>query len=1008
MLRRSCVLVALVAVSLSQFSAQPPARAAIVATGDVLPTNPAGWTISTDAYIGKTANGRLTVDSGTSLWSDEAYIGYENDANGTVIIDGTGSTWTIGGFWFHIGHHGMGTLVIRNGANVSSRYCDLGQWSGSTGTVNIEGSDSTWTVTGSFGPRIGGAGNGVVNVLDGGKLITDGASVGGSASATGTVKVHGEGSAWTSASWLRVGSGGTGSLEISGRGTVNSELCTIGSTSDSTGLVAVDGVGSTLTNSSNLVIGDAGNGTLDIRGGGEVTVGSATYVARGTTGSGLIRFGAGGGTLTTKTLFVASTALEGTGTIHTRGLVTDINLVFDSAESLRGTIVLNNSPAQNVTVDLDLASDPATNEDLGVGWAGQGSLAIRNGVVVTSKAGYLGYKSGSSGTATIDGPGTLWNCGAMDVGRDGTGTLTISNGGAVTNTETFVAHGLGTGMVQFGPGGGTLTTKSLFALPSQFAGTGSVFARGLVSDVDLVVDTTESLKQSFAWNTLPAQDVTVNLDLTGLTSKKGALGFGLQAAGSLSVRNGVSLSSPDAYLGYSSGAVGTATVNGAGSIWTVTRDMHIGYNGTGSLSITAGGRVNCSGTPYGCYVGEGSGSIGTVAVSGPGSKLSCQGNTYIGHTGQGAIHVSDGGLLTTAHAWDVHLGYEKKSIGTVTIDGPGSKWTYYTNPVVGTYGTGVLQITHGGNVSCAVNYGEVSLGRYTGSKGTVIVDGPLSTWTSDLGVVVGVEGSGTFSITGGGIARLGSVIIGNSKSLLALDVGRGSSLVLNSGSGTLSNSGKVRLLASADIAPGTYQPILAGTWSGTGKYQAIGGTWNASTHEFIVGGVEQGLSGSPLSLDLASQQRALITCDRGGNGPDWIAGASFLAAATATPIEFTATAISGQMLTDLTAAMDAGESVLCGWEFSTTGYTVDANHPAYLSFDVGAGFSRDDFTVWHHDGTGWTELTPLDLTYDGEHYASFTVESFSGYAITAVPEPGTLALLTILGLAGLVVLQRRK
>ncbi|MFZ5831614.1 MAG: PEP-CTERM sorting domain-containing protein, partial [Planctomycetota bacterium] len=138
------------------------------------------------------------------------------------------------------------------------------------------------------------------------------------------------------------------------------------------------------------------------------------------------------------------------------------------------------------------------------------------------------------------------------------------------------------------------------------------------------------------------------------------------------------------------------------------------------------------------------------------------------------------------------------------------------------------------------------------------------------------------------------------------------------------------------------------------------------------------------------------------------AGASFLATTTATPIEFTATAISGQMLTDLAASMDTGESVLCGWEFSTAGYTVDANHPAYLSFDVGAGFSRDDFNVWHHDGSTWTEFAPMDLTYDGEHYASFTVESFSGYAITAVPEPGTLALLTMLGLAGLAVLRRRK
>jgi hypothetical protein len=50
--------------------------------------------------------------------------------------------------------------------------------------------------------------------------------------------------------------------------------------------------------------------------------------------TGMIQFGANGGTLTTGTLEASPTQLTGTGTINTCGIVSDVDLKFDSANSL--------------------------------------------------------------------------------------------------------------------------------------------------------------------------------------------------------------------------------------------------------------------------------------------------------------------------------------------------------------------------------------------------------------------------------------------------------------------------------------------------------------------------------------------------------------------------------------------------------------------------------------------------------------------------------------------------
>ena len=52
---------------------------------------------------------------------------------------------------------------------------------------------------------------------------------------------------------------------------------------------------------------------------------------------------------------------------------------------------------------------------------------------------YIGYQSGSTGVATVDGVGSTWtNNGSLYVGNSGTGTLNIAAGGAVAATGVSI------------------------------------------------------------------------------------------------------------------------------------------------------------------------------------------------------------------------------------------------------------------------------------------------------------------------------------------------------------------------------------------------------------------------------------------------------------------------------------------------------------------------------------------------------------------------------------------
>jgi large repetitive protein len=405
---------------------------------------------------------------------------------------------------------------------------------------------------------IGNTGVGAVTITSG-TLSSKNGYLGYSATGSGTATVDGTGSAWNNSLGFYVGGSGSGTLNINHGGAASNIRCEIGSESGSTGTVSVDGSGSTLTSSNYLYVGNLGNGTLNIFNGSTISVASTTEVGRSSTGT--INFGTNGGTLTTRSLFVAPSQLMGTGTITTNGLVSDIDLEFDSAHGLSQVRTIDQS-GQNITVNLNM-NNTSDLGSLGAGHIGSGSLKIRDGITVNSHGGYIGNRPGSTGVATVDGTGSKWiNSGHLSVGHRGGGTLNITRGAAVSNTTGYIGFSLGStgivnvdgansswtnsvlrvgsegngtlnisnggavtvngitavalftgpsGTIHFGDGGGTLTTQSLWASPTQLTGAGTIITRGMLSDMDLVFDSTRGLNQTLTFNNPPIQNIAINL-----------------------------------------------------------------------------------------------------------------------------------------------------------------------------------------------------------------------------------------------------------------------------------------------------------------------------------------------------------------------------------------------------------------------------------------------------------------------------------------------------------------
>jgi T5SS/PEP-CTERM-associated repeat protein len=236
-----------------------------------------------------------------------------------------------------------------------------------------------------------------------------------------------------------------------------------------------------------------------------------------------------------------------------------------------------------------------------------------------------------------------------------------------------------------------------------------------------------------------------------------------------------------ATLGDAAGSTGTLNVefgafNVTGSDFTATQ-LIVGNHGTGSLNISNGAKLNVTGFNSRVTLGNYATGIGSVTVSGTGSKWTINDGLSVGGSGSGTLLIEDGGRLrsSSASGSDSTIGTSPGGRGEATVTGPGSIWAWTNRLFVGGFGgDGILTIADGGGV-IGLGSGFIGIGTF-GNSGTATVTGPGSTLNMVGSLDVGSTGTGALEILNGGSVTSGSGLI------RGLNAGSGRVLVAGAGS----------------------------------------------------------------------------------------------------------------------------------------------------------------------------------------------------------------------------------
>lgn len=724
--------------------------------------------------VGSSAAGSFSAFAGAWTKLDGLNLGDGGTGNGTANV--SGGRIDLGGDTnrLQVGNWGTGSMTVSAGglvdATVNAGACVLhcynfvGNAAGSTGTLTVTGAGSevrtvrNFTVAEAavyspFGTP-GGTTNGFVNVLDGGSLRTEGA-------------------------WISTGPQGPNAL----------------GTERTFATIVIDGPGSQWVVTRNSIDNATANFSAATSSNAQATINIT-----------------GGGKL----------IVDGTGSV---GPFDGINLGSNGG---RADMTVSGVGSE---VRIDHAANPFINVGRS-GATGQGSFNVLDGASASAMLVSVG-RDGALGTMLIDGSGSLMTLSGVGtpgvsstavafVGRDGgNGVATISNGGRL-----FITDG----------GADSRLVNAPRMIVGLGGGTGSLTIDGTGSKVE-IVSTSLAPDPGVADNFNPFMSIGFDSGSSGqlTVSNGGKVLLTGNAAASFADQRYTVLRIGGSSLGV--GGNGQALVTGLGSeVQLSGTDAFVGVGyGAGSvgrLDIADHGQV----ASKFLIVGE-AGASGTLSIDGAGSLMTLSGvgtpgvagtaGATVGRDGgNGNVTVSNGGRLfitdggadsrpTVNSHGSLFIGQGAGGVGTLTINGSGSTVEIVStslgldpgvpdnyNPYLSVGrengSSGQLLISNGGKLLMAGN----ALSTVTDSRGTSLVIGGYNdvanggtgiAVVSGTGSEVRLTGIDTFVGVGFGPLSSGSLTVQDDASLSAIgmNVGRSGGVgVLTVDNSTLSFSGQ--------------------------------------------------------------------------------------------------------------------------------------------------------------------------------------------------------------------------
>jgi hypothetical protein len=668
-----------------------------------------------------------------------------------------------------------------------------------------------------------------------------------------------------------------------------------------------------------------------------------------------------------------------------------------------------------------------------IGYSGEGEFTQTGGTHTTSNPLYLGYNSGASASYSLS-LGSLNVHGSEYVGYSGAGAFTQTGGSHVLNSGLYIGYNSGaTGTYSLSAG--DLSTNAYEEVGVY--GTGSFAQTGGTHEVGDMLDLGEKAGGRGSYD-FSLGDLTVS----------GCERIGMNGTGEFTQTGGTNSPAWSIILGQYAGSSGTYRLGGTGilksgiGMWVTS----VGDKGTGTFIQTGGTHSVSWVMRLGVSVGSGAYELSGNGILNVGSSADSSSEEDIGFSGSGEF-TQTGGTHTVNG--ELALGYNKNSTGTYDLSS--GDLIVMSHEDIGLSGTGTFTQSGGTHT---VN-GFVRLGYNSGSTGTYsLSSGDLIVMSNED---IGVSGTSTFTQTGGTHRVAGNLVIGSGSvydlqggtltvagsvtgsGFLALDGGAfslggnvagpftwksgtlsfpGASGLTISPSGALGTSltlgaGKtLNVTNTATVASGATLTVDGGAFSAATLSNSGTLGWNSGT--MSVQDIEIGGTSSRFSVGQTAQFGGTLHANGGAVEVDPGDTLTLLGEFGTTLGQKTITKDGAGTLRIEGAQVYAAGSIFSvaeGTVFMDTAAGDATTHN--LEVDVGGGgasalvvFEADEYlTMLHIMGGGEARLgdgchvVVLDtLWIDG-------VGEFQNITLTGTPEPATLALL---GLGGLAAMARRR